>query len=331
MLPKLQYVYYAKGIYPRFRHPKTGELGLPKDTESAEFYKRYSELLTRVKSDSPVIDRQSWSWIIKQYMASVEFAALRGPTQKDYAATLDLLDRELGKQPFRFTTRKMIKYVRDSYAKTPRKAHKVKQMASRLYSWADENEYVPEGLNPAKGIKEIKRRKMMIEPWADSEIELVLSTAPVHLLTPVMLALYTGQRRKDIAEMKWSQYDGSTIRVRQSKTGELMEIPCHVNLRKHLDAIKPDVGGVIAWSAGGRPYTPDALSTELYRHVHTLPMPHNRSFHGFRFTVAGNLNDAGCTPAQCSAILGHKTYQMAMEYMERRIASVRAIETQETG
>ena len=30
-------------------------------------------------------------------------------------------------------------------AETPRKAHKVKQMVSRLYSWADENDLVAEG------------------------------------------------------------------------------------------------------------------------------------------------------------------------------------------
>jgi hypothetical protein len=31
-------------------------------------------------------------------------------------------------------------------------------MASRLYSWADEGELVPEGFNPAAGVKRLKRK-----------------------------------------------------------------------------------------------------------------------------------------------------------------------------
>jgi DNA gyrase inhibitor GyrI len=48
------------------------------------------------------------------------------------------------------TTRAMIKAVRDDYAVTPRKAHKIKQMASRLYSWADESDLFPPSSTPRR-------------------------------------------------------------------------------------------------------------------------------------------------------------------------------------
>jgi hypothetical protein len=58
---------------------------------------------------------------------------------------------ELGAQPFRYTTKAMLKAVRDDHAATPRKAHKLKQMVSRLYSWAEEESLVPDGFNPPPG------------------------------------------------------------------------------------------------------------------------------------------------------------------------------------
>jgi hypothetical protein len=66
----------------------------------------------------------------------------------------------------------MLKAVRDDYAATPRKAHKIKQMLSCLYGWADENDLVPEGFNPAAGLKRLRRKggDKEIVPWSDPEI-----------------------------------------------------------------------------------------------------------------------------------------------------------------
>jgi integrase len=42
--------------------------------------------------------------------------------------------------------------------------------------------------------------------------------APGHVKTAVLIALYTGQRREDVARMTWQQWQGDVMRARTSKT-----------------------------------------------------------------------------------------------------------------
>ena len=124
----------------------------------------------------------------------------------------------------------MIKAVRDDYADTPRKAHKIKQMLSRLYTWAQEEELGPDGFNPAAGVKRLQTKggTKEIVVWSDAEIELFLANCPEHVRTPVLIALYTGQRREDVVKTSWQQFQGNIIRVRQSRHGRCSTSPVTV-------------------------------------------------------------------------------------------------------
>jgi integrase len=329
-MAEIPFTFVVKGKYWFFRRAgvQTRLPGVPGDRE---FHARYDELKTLTEPPAAAKqDTSSFRWLIARYRASAEFGALAAPTQDDYEGTLELIGRELGDEPFRLTTRAMIKAVRDDLAVTPRKAHKVKQMVSRLYSWADEAEMVPEGFNPAAKIRRLKNRPTPITPWSEEEIALFLSQCPGFLETPVLLALYTGQRREDLVRMDWSAFQGSFIRVRQSKTGEPLDIACHRDLRKHLAAVRTKFGGTIARTAKGRPFTANSLSQAVRRAVEcTDGMPKDRSLHGIRYAAASRLDEAGCSAVQCAAVLGHRTYQMAMKYMAQRAASRAAVTKQE--
>lgn len=327
----LPYTYVIKKSgreYWRFRR-KGLHTKLPGLPGEPAFHARYSELLALSEAKAPTVDRASLRWLIREYRGgggkkpSAEFMALRVPTQDDYGKTLDLIDAELGGEPYRFITRKMVKAVRDDYAATPRKAHKIKQMVSRLYSWAAENDLVE--ANPAEKIKRLKTRSEPIVPWSEEEIALFLSATPAHLRTVVMLALCTGQRAEDVVKMEWSAFQGAFIRVRQSKTGEPLDIACHADLRRHLAATKTMFQGRIARAASGRPYSANGFAKAVHDCVAKIPgWPGKRSPHGLRYAAAGRLEEAGVTPADASAVLGHRTYQMAMKYLSQRKASARA-------
>lgn len=325
----LPYTYVVKGKFWRFRR---GELKapIPGQPGDAEFHDAYARLKALSEAKPGEVSRQSFRWLIQRYRASAEFRALAPSTQLDYGKTLDLVDVELGDQPFRLTTRTMIKAVRDDHASQARKAHKIKQMVSRLYSWADENDLVPEGFNPAAKIKRLKKRAKPITPWSEEEITLFLANCPDFLKTPILLALYTGQRREDVANMIWTDFQGAFIRVRQSKTGEPLDIACHKVLRKHLAAVKTSFGGRIARTAAGRPFTANSLSQAVRRVVTDVgAMPKDRSLHGLRYAAAARLDEAGCTVTQAISIMGHRTYQMAVNYMAQRAASQAAVTKQE--
>lgn len=321
---RLPFTYVVKGKYWRFRR---GQLhtALPGAPGDAAFHDRYAELLTlsEAKPDTP--GEGSIRALTKAYRASAEFNALREATQTDYLRTLDLVDEQLGDQPYRFVTTPMVKAVRDDLAATPRKAHKLKQMISRLYSWAAENSLVKPTLNPAAGFKRLKVRQRTITPWSDAEIALFLAHAPAHMRLAVQLALYTGQRIRDIALMEWPQYQGDFIRVRQEKTDELIEIATHPKLRALLDPVKIRRGRICK-AASGRGYTANGLAKAIGDQIaKTDGMPH-RSSHGLRYAAAGMLEEAGCTVGMITAIIGHRTYQMAMKYALARRESSAAIE-----
>ncbi len=305
--------------YWRFRRGGiTGALpGEPGDTA---FHDRYSELLAlaeKVSAGKPAPATGSMSELIRAYRGSAEFGALRDATRDDYGATLDLVDAELGKYPYRLITTAMVKRVRDDLRATPRKAHKVKQMVSRLYSWAQEESLVKPGMNPAAGFKRLKVRQNTIMPWSDYEITLFLGAAPAHLQRAIRLLLYTGQRCEDVVNMTWELYQRDFIRVRQSKTGEPMDIACHAELRADLDAVKVR-RGLILRNAKGRPYNANSLRKAISDQCAAIDGMPNRSPHGLRYAAAGTLEEAGATVAEIVAVLGHRTYQMAIKYLSAR-------------
>lgn len=317
---KPPYTFVAKGKYWYFRRGGIKAAKIPGKPGEAQFQRAYAELLEQSECKDQVEreDPESVAWLIVQYRNSVEFAALAEATQKDYSDTLDLLDETLGEYPFKLVGHKMIKLVRDDHADHHRKAHKIKQMASRLYSWAGENDHVAPDFNPARHIKKLKVRETPILVWSEHEIEVFRAHCPDWLLPAFMLTLCTGQRRADIVKTLWEDYQGDIIRVRQSKTGESLDIACHSELRELLEVRKNRFGGPIVRNAKGRPMTANALSQAIRRVVSEAPMPYNRSMHGLRYAAAGRLEAAGCTVGECVAVLGHRTYQMATKYMTQR-------------
>jgi integrase len=337
-MPRIAFVRLIKGRYWFFRTKETGDIRLPGQPGTAEFHNAYAAALElrqhRQKAASQVEDRDSFTWLIKAYLKSAEYLALARSTQEDYAKTCTLLEAEVGELPFKYCTRAMLKAVRDDYAATPRKAHKLKQMLSRLYSWADESELVPAGFNPAAGFKRLKRQGGDREyvPWSDPELDWILGSAPAHVVTPVLLALHTGQRREDIVAMTWQQFQGDLIRVRTSKTRELLEIPCHPTLKAHLEALRKAgkvvrLSGPICRTDKGEPFaTANALSGALRRAVERDErVPNNRSFHGIRYASAARMEEAGATIGMLELVLGHRTLKMALKYASRRRRSAAAV------
>lgn len=321
--------------YAFFRTRETGDVRLRGLPGSSAFHKHYGELLeTRERILAQAVDEQSLTWLINQYLASVEFKALADSTQLDYCRTCELLKADdLGRQPFQYVSRAMVKAVRNEFASQPRKAHKIKQMVSCLYSWAAEAEHVAEGFNPVGGLKRLKRKggDKEIVAWSDAEIGWFLEAAPAHVRLPVMLALYTGQRREDVCAMTWQQWQGDIIRLRQSKTGELLELPCHPALKAELETARRkgkiiNLSGPICRTEAGLPYTVNGMSGAIRRQVEKIArMPNNRSMHGLRYAAAARMAEGGATIDAIEAVLGHRTYRMAMKYAGGRLRASQGI------
>lgn len=165
--------------------------------------------------------------------------------------------------------------------------------------------------------------------WSSHEIDIFLADAPDHIRTPAMLALYTGQRANDIARMRWSQWQGDLVRVRQAKTGALLDIACHHRLVEHLTNLRDkgvDPKGPICRSARHNQFNANNLGSAIYRAVQAIDaMPKNRSLHGLRYAAGSTLEEAGCSVAEIEAVLGHRTFRMAIKYASQRLRAKAAI------
>lgn len=329
----LPYTYLARGRYWRFRHPLTGDCKLPGVPGESAFNTRYGELLAQVERRETVapIDHKSFTYLIKAYRNSKEFAALADATQIDYERTLRLIDEELGVRKFALTTHAMIKFVRDAHGDKSRKAHKIKQMVSALYTWAGDNDLTKPGFNPAATVKRLKRKggQRQYVVWSTVEFDMFFAGAIEPMRTAAMLARYTGQRAKDLARMTWGDFQGGdTIRVRQSKTGAPLDVACHRALRDYLADLKRTLDAskartvTILRSTIGMPYNANSLSSAVGREVRRIDgMPIDRSIHGLRYTAGSDMAEAGCTVDQLQSVLGHHTFKMAMKYASQRLQS----------
>jgi integrase len=290
------------------------------------------------KAGAKSAPKTSFDYLIDEYLASAEYRALSDATQLDYGKTCDILKDKLGKWPYALTTRNMIKAVRDSFASTPRKAHKIKQMVSCLYSWADDNDLVPAGFNPAKDLKKLKRKGGAKEytVWSEAEFQTFFAGAIRPMQTAAMLARYTGQRVQDVGKATWQDFQGTEIRVRQAKTGAPLIIACHSKLRNYLNDLKRELdaekkrGVMILTSLSGKAYDGNSLSSAVYREVQRIDgMPKDRSLHGLRYMAGSDMEEAGCTVAEIESVLGHQTFKMALKYASQRLRAKAAAEKRE--
>jgi integrase len=145
---------------------------------------------------------------------------------------------------------------------SPRQADYAWQVLALILSWALERGLI--AANPcAKGgrlYSGTRRDKV----WTDADKAAFYRAAPPHLHLALTLALWTGQRQGDLLRLTWSAYDGNTIRLQQSKTGERVVIPVGAPLKAALDAAKRQ-GPVILVNRDGQPWTADGFRSSWRR------------------------------------------------------------------
>jgi len=130
-----------------------------------------------------------------------------------------------------------------------------------------------------------------------------------------LLALYTGQRRGDLAAMTWHARRGGSIHVVQEKTGEALEIPEHSALAAELGAVERQ-SIMILHQPSGRPFAPGVFGDWFARAIDDAGLPDECVLHGLRKSAAAALAEAGCTDREIMAVTGHRTAAMVSHYVK---------------
>jgi integrase len=130
--------------------------------------------------------------------------------------------------------------------------------ASVLFGWAVEAGWITH--SPTYRMKALPIGAW--QAWTPEQAETALSSLPEHYRRVVVLGLLTGQRRGDLCALRWSNYDGDRLMIVQQKTGSVVSLSVHPELKAELDAW-PRVAETILTNAFGKPWNPEVLSTTL--------------------------------------------------------------------
>jgi len=290
---------------------------------SAGFATAYDALLAQIKANplkaknNVEFMRGSFGWAIEKFLASKDYNERAETTKRNYRRVLDQLRKSYGGAFLRDMEARHVKKIRNAIAATSTTGADIAMsLISTLWKFADELDPDLElGANPTHGVERVHEGTHEHEPWPQELIERFLREARPSLRWAVRLALYTGQRRGDLVKMKWSHFDGEFIEVRQQKTGALVSIPCHSELRAELESM-PRVAETILVGERGAPLTGSSLSVMVRKALRDMGVD-GYAIHGLRKNAAVQLANAGCTPHEIAAVTGHKTLGIVTHYTKR--------------
>jgi len=244
--------------------------------------------------------------LLQAYQLSQDFLSLRERTQADYMKQIAKIEQRFGDCPLKALadprTRGIFLDWRDELAlKSKRQADYAWTVLARVLSWAKDRGKIT--VNPCERGGRVYHGTRVDFVWSVDDEAAFLEHAPAHLHLPLLLALWTGQRQGDLLRLPWSAYDGSTIRLRQSKTGARVVIPVATPLKAALDAARKH-GPIILTSANARPWTEGGFRASWWLACKKAGIV-GVTFNDLRGTAVTRLALVGCSEAEIATITGH--------------------------
>ena len=200
-------------------------------------------------------------------------------------------------------------------------------MGNRNRAYFGERIQLTQGGNPCHGLKKRhdKSKRQSHEPWSREVLEATLKIAPKEIQVAIEVLLGAGQRVDDATKLKREHIVDGMVSVpaeptefQQKKTGERIFIVPTERLAKVL-AFRPhqDSDYVLNSSRGRKWANGDSLSGMITRWVDEVAEPGKFTTHGLRANVGIELALSGCSIEELKAVLGHRTAQIALEYLKK--------------
>lgn len=305
-----------------FRH-KGQRWPLPGAPGSTEFSLRYDQLRRECAVSDPHHDNVHFApytlgAVIEKWLASEAFTSKSSNTKRQYRRVVDQIKSLCGRALIADLREEHVREIRSRFLPATFTADGAVMLLSTLWTFAKENLAMKLGPNPTTDIQKLHRQAWSHEPWPDHVIQKFEAEArpKPNAQLALLLLLYTGQRVGDVAGMRWDQYDGTGIAVRQEKTAVRLWIPCQSRLKAALDTA-PRRSEYILTTKQRSGYSANSLGNMIQDATAQIGAKEYTA-HGLRKNAAIALAEADCTVQQIMAITGHKTWREAMRYTQRR-------------
>lgn len=314
----LPYIDRVKDRYGNVRYYYRRRLGkrtpLPHPS-SPEFIAAYEAAAGKSQAHPKVAGVRTIEALITSYFQSSEYTELKPSTKSKYQGACQWLRERYGPLPVAGMRRKDVLKIRQRKAKDGAAAANTMLKVLRvLVRHAFDLEWLE--IDPTAKVKKLKEGTY--HTWTEAEIEQFEAhwTPGSRERLAFALALYTGQRRADIAGMTWADVDRHswTVRVVQEKTGTKLTIPVHPALRALLAGMERQIA-IVARPDGAR-MTTESLGNAMADAIDAAGLPKRCVLHGLRKAAARRLAEAGCSAKEIAAITGHKTLSEVERYTE---------------
>ncbi|MBV8575547.1 MAG: tyrosine-type recombinase/integrase [Acetobacteraceae bacterium] len=263
--------------------------------------------------------RGSIAWVIHRYCDSDQYAALSAGTVKYYRRFLREIEALGPALPFASFTRRVVVNFIETYTKR----HQRRQAAAVLKNlFGIARYYGIVTTDEAAGLR-LKTTPPRDRIWTSEEVARWLEAAAredPHMSTAflIMILQFSALRPSDVLKMSWPQYSGSAIRLRQQKTGALLDFPVHPVLREHLDTLPHSSTSLTIVAYRGRPVKYLRFN-ERFRRIAERARIDAQAPDLCR-TAMVRMAEAGATVPQIASVSGHSieaTQRILETYLPR--------------
>lgn len=275
-------------------------------------------------------------WLVT-YRTIISHRGYDPQTIRNRAASVKFIEVHLGARPVRVIKPHEIASLLKSCS--PHKAVRVLGELRDVFTEAIANDAAE--TNPAAHVKAPRapglRRRLTLETWNDMFVLACAGQRP-WVTAMLLLALHTGQRRADLAKMRFDDVVDGHLRIEQQKKArKLMGARVAIPLTLRLNATGMTLGDVIEFcrsigapgdtllrQANGRPIEMSSLSARFREHLVAV-VPEDTyeeyqwpSLHEVRSLSARTYIAEGMAPATVQTLLGHKHIDMTQVYLDDR-------------
>lgn len=315
-LPKYASVFIDNRGTKRIRLRRTGwsPRYIQAKPDTPEFTVEYHDWLSngQVGAGQDGIIPQSFDDLIARFYKSPDWTELRPSTRSTYRGVLERFRAEYGGRSAKTMQAKHVKNLMGKMSDRPTAANNLRKRLAQLFDLAIVLGWRSD--NPARPVKPLKAPKGGFKTWQEEHIARFESAHPIGTKMRLLfdLALYTAQRRSDLATMGPQHIKGQRIHVRQLKTGKELQIPIHPRLARSI-AETPTGETAFLVSNRGEPYTKESLGNYFRDACDGLDLD-GYSLHGLRKAASRRMAEIGLSNQLIKSITGHVTDSEVSRY-----------------
>lgn len=240
------------------------------------------------------------AWCLERYQKSERFRGLAQSTRMVYERWCREFIAMWGSLPVTAIDRALVVDICDGMSGRPAVRSQAVAVLSGMFDVA-----IYHGVKVENVCHRLRlaRRRPRRAYWLPADEKAFLAHADARLRLTFCLLLYTAQRPGDVLAMTWQQAKGHKIRVRQEKTGTLVEVPCHATLRNALVEAPRTGVQIVGWPHQGKARY-QRFNHAFRRTLKAAGLTHLQA-RDLRRTAVVRMFEAGATVAQVAGVTGH--------------------------